>query len=181
MASDAEPEISREATLYLNGMSIPQVSEETGIPRSTLRRRFHHLGMLRTRTEGVRMAGRDGRIGLRLKGRKRQFSQEHKDAIQRGRAKWGMENAVGVSRKPSGYLEYTTGEHKGRSVHVVKMEERLGRRLLPDEEVHHIDGNRANNDENNLALVTKSGHQRLHRFEDKLSGKRRNRENGRFC
>ena len=48
------------------------------------------------------------------------------------------------------------------------MERRLGRRLRPDEHVYHIDGDRLNNDENNLALVTRSGHARLHRREERI-------------
>lgn len=36
--------------------------------------------------------------------------------------------------------------------------------------------------DDNLALMTKSGHIRLHRREDALSGKHRERDgNGRFC
>lgn len=38
-------------------------------------------------------------------------------------------------------------------------------------EVH----DKTNNDINNLALMTRSGHSRLHRFEDKLAGKQRRR------
>jgi hypothetical protein len=61
------------------------------------------------------------------------------------------------------------------------MEARIGRRLLPDEVVHHIDGERANNNQNNLALMTRSAHTRLHRFEEAMAGNVRERnKNGRF-
>lgn len=46
---------------------------------------------------------------------------------------------------------------------------------INDENIHHIDGNKSNNLDNNLALVTVSGHMRLHRILDELSGKIRER------
>lgn len=38
----------------------------------------------------------------------------------------------------------------------------LGRKLTRDEVVHHIDGNIRNNAENNLAVMTRSEHARIH-------------------
>jgi hypothetical protein len=61
------------------------------------------------------------------------------------------------------------------------MEQRLGRRLLLDELVHHIDGDRLNNDDSNLELLTRSSHSRLHRLQEIMSGKYRERDvYGRF-
>lgn len=45
------------------------------------------------------------------------------------------------------------------------MEEYLGRELSPDEIVHHIDGNKLNNDISNLQLVTRAEHINIHRKE----------------
>jgi HNH endonuclease len=47
--------------------------------------------------------------------------------------------------------------------HRLIMENKIGRYLLPGEEVHHIDGNTLNNDINNLQLLSKSEHARLHK------------------
>lgn len=49
--------------------------------------------------------------------------------------------------------------------HQIVMENYLGRALRPNECVHHIDGNKANNNINNLALMDKSAHTRLHSLE----------------
>jgi len=175
--SDVPP----EARLYIEGHSIPEIAEMTGIARSTLRHRFKRLGILRTRSESMKIAARKGRLS-KGKGRKRKFTPEWCENISKGRRAWGDKNAKGTSLKPNGYLEITRGPNKGKTVHAVTMEARLGRSLRPDECVHHIDGDRTNNDENNLALVTRSGHTRLHRFEDALAGRERERKaNGRFA
>lgn len=50
--------------------------------------------------------------------------------------------------------------------HRLVMEEHIGRYLKPNEEVHHINGNRVDNQIKNLQLMTKSEHQRLERIVD---------------
>jgi hypothetical protein len=166
------------AEMYERGQSIPQIAGRTGINRSRVRAELLKAGVtLRSRGEALRI--REG-LGQKLKGTSREFSQEWKNNISIGRKKWGEENAKGFSVRSNGYVQLTRGEHKHRCQHDVVMEERLGRRLLPDEVVHHIDRDRSNNNPNNLALVTRSGHTRLHRFEDKLEGIERKRANVRF-
>jgi hypothetical protein len=59
----------------------------------------------------------------------------------------------------------------GRHEHRVVMEEKLGRRLLPGEIVHHKDENTRNNDPDNLELLpSQSDHAKVHAFGSK--GKR---------
>jgi len=53
------------------------------------------------------------------------------------------------------------------AIHVVIMENHLGRILRKDEEVHHKDENPKNNALSNLELVTKAEHQREHALKDK--------------
>ena len=61
-----------------------------------------------------------------------------------------------------------TGEGKtyekmhGRHTHRVVAERKLGRPLKAGEIVHHIDGNKRNNDPDNLMVMTQSEHCRLH-------------------
>lgn len=55
--------------------------------------------------------------------------------------------------------------------HRLVMENYLGRKLGKDEVVHHIDGNRKNNNIENLVLMTRGEHSRHHRQEELKSGK----------
>lgn len=45
--------------------------------------------------------------------------------------------------------------------HKAFAEDRLGRELLPDEVVHHIDGNRANNSLENLVVMKRAEHDKI--------------------
>lgn len=155
--------------LYQAGGSIPDVSLATGVPMSTVRYHLKKAGVLRSRVDGIMLAR--PKLGSGMRGRNRVFSASHKAAISRGKRAHGEATAKGTTIKPSGYIEYTRGEHKGRSEHVVLMETRLGRRLKPDEIVHHIDGVRSNNHPDNLALMTRAAHTRLHRREESIARK----------
>jgi hypothetical protein len=50
----------------------------------------------------------------------------------------------------------------GKHTHRIVAEEILGRPLKAGEVVHHIDGNKRNNDPSNLMVLTQSEHCKLH-------------------
>ena len=60
------------------------------------------------------------------------------------------------------YKRIITKEGKKKFVHRAVMEQVLGRKLRSDEIVHHIDGNKLNNDPSNLMIVTREEHARIH-------------------
>jgi HNH endonuclease len=60
-----------------------------------------------------------------------------------------------VIDRPSGWTSY-------RKEHILIMEEEIGRPLGKGELVHHIDGDRQNNDLNNLWLSDNTGHKAAH-------------------
>lgn len=66
------------------------------------------------------------------------------------------------ARHTPGYYQRNDEDGVTRPAHRLLVEELLGRKLSDDEEVHHIDGDKKNNDPSNLKIVTPSEHKRLH-------------------
>lgn len=166
--------------LYLSGMNITEAANQTGLSKSSARRIIIDAGILRPRPsahkeEFVRMYDQGEEVLDIARAYGCCATTVRRYLREAGSFKrWRSANGVRISS--NGYVEYTTGEHKGRSVHVVAMESRLGRKILKDEVVHHIDNDKMNNDIDNLALMTRSAHTRLHRREDQLSNNERERD-----
>lgn len=148
--------------LYLSGQSTTQLSVSFGVPVSNIRYALKKAGVLRSRGEAIRLAASCGRLGSGNRGKKRVFSEEWALNISKAKIAAANSTAKGISKKPNGYLDYTRGEHKGRSVHVVVMEQAIGRRLFENECVHHRDENKLNNELSNLELMTRSQHSAHH-------------------
>lgn len=56
---------------------------------------------------------------------------------------------------------YANGKSKRK--HQIIMENHIGRELKENEVIHHIDGNKRNNDLSNLMLVTREEHTKIHK------------------
>jgi hypothetical protein len=61
------------------------------------------------------------------------------------------------------YIEIKVAQNVTEYEHRIIMEQVLGRKLLPNEVVHHIDGNGRNNVVSNLKVMFSSEHSKLHR------------------
>ena len=166
---DLVEEISR---LYSSGMSIPKVSVSVGLSQSAVRYHLMRSGELRSRAEGIRLAGINGDLGSGMRGKKRHFSDEHKEKISKSKLKIG-ELSKGYSVKPNGYVEITRGKDKGKLEHRVVMRDHIGRELESYEDVHHINHDRQDNRIENLQLLTRFEHAKLHAKEN-LKNKERN-------
>lgn len=71
-----------------------------------------------------------------------------------------------------GYKRIWLTDGSSVTEHQYVMEKHIGRKLEKNECVHHIDGNRANNDINNLQLMTIGEHSKLHRKKEVANGKK---------
>lgn len=79
---------------------------------------------------------------------------------QRRRASFRDPDALRYSGKRDNYVKL-----KGRHMHRVVAEQKIGRALLPGEVVHHKDGDKWNNNPDNLEVMTQSEHARIHCLE----------------
>ena len=52
---------------------------------------------------------------------------------------------------------------RSKSLHRYIMEQKLGRELSRNEEVHHLDGNPLNNELDNLAIMARNSHHKHHK------------------
>lgn len=97
--------------------------------------------------------------------------------FQKGQVPWNFK--TGFSIQPNGYmLNNKTKEYAHREVMVKK----LGRKLKRGEIVHHLDGNKLNNDPANLKVISRESHIKEHgeRLLNKKGGRFYNRWNGQF-
>jgi len=75
----------------------------------------------------------------------------------------------------SGYIRILVSQgapSRYRLEHDIVMEKHLGRPLSSDEMVHHIDGNRQNNELSNLLLTHQAKHNVIHGHEKDLTNNR---------
>jgi hypothetical protein len=143
---------------YQNGHSLSEIAIQFGWSISRVRTVLLKAGLtLRTYQQAGILAA--PKLSEKRMGRKhRPWSAESRAKLSKSKTGKGR----GFRINPKGYIEFTMGKHKGHLEHRIVIERILGRKLLPQEVVHHKDGNRQNNDSANLKLLTSSKHTQLH-------------------
>lgn len=160
--------------MYWNdGLSVRDISVITGLSQSGINHLFRAYGIeRRTLSESIKHARSVKKSSY--VGRKQTPEEIAKRVASRKR----NNTPRGVSDNGRGYLRYTIGPHHGRLVHIVVMEEHIGRRLCPNECAHHINGNKQDNRIENLRLMTIGEHSTLHNninaqhYRDLFSGEK---------
>lgn len=69
------------------------------------------------------------------------------------------------SQNTQGYIYLSVGKYRRVLEHRYIAEQIIGRELLPNEVVHHIDGNRQNNAADNILVMTRADHSKLHHVQ----------------
>lgn len=119
--------------LYQNKMSVPQIAKLMGVSQNVIYVRLRERGVTRTSSET-------------LKGKNAKINNPN----------WKGGRHV---CKRTGYVILSNGEREHRLV----AEQKIGRKLLKGEVVHHINGDTSDNRPENLeVLPSQSEHMKLH-------------------
>lgn len=167
--------VSEMARLYAGGMSTPEIADLAGCSYACIRNHLIKSGVvLRSPKEYMAIAGpKNGekRRGVPRGPMSEDQRRRHSEAMR------ARMSGRGYRKDSRGYFTFTRGAVCGRLVHVVLMELVIGRPLKDGEVVHHRDGSRDNNALENLQLMTREEHSRIHRLMEPNRGRDRN---GRF-
>lgn len=140
----------------VEGKSGLQVSKELDIPRTSLTRLLDKFGIPRKS------------ISLVMTGKK--LSPEHRikviKTLKYGKGDKSASWNGGRFIDSNGYYRvWVDGVYVKE--HRLVMEKHLGRRLLKSEHIHHIDGNTLNNNVDNLLIMDRAEHVKMHMSDQK--------------
>ena len=173
--SDKQEVVERLIELYKNTHSVRLVETETGISRKTISEILSANGItVETKEQNAKYTWKNHkhpRIGM-TGGKCPVYGHKMSEETYRKMKPIWKENGnrlrKGIKKHSEGYILIYCPEHPFADKvgyvleHRLVMEKALGRMLNKDEYVHHINGNKTDNDIKNLLLTNRSEHAKIH-------------------
>lgn len=149
------------ADMYWNRQhTIAEIAEHFGVSLSCVRRWMDNLGIPRRSQRAAQQVAtqRHGHPAPKMAGLSGPDNPNWKGGFVRHAKGYILRYAPWHPDQVNGYVF----EHR------LVAEQTVGRRLNPWEDVHHIDGDKANNDPGNLQVISHSDHTRLHQYSRRM-------------